>query len=451
MKGKGNNMPSEGLVTSLNQLREISSDIFHKYIPIIDSTTDIGKYAEPIFTIPEVYNEWCNALVNRIVYTAFEIKSFRNPLVVLEGDRIPLGYAGQEIYVNPQKGRQYNPDDFAGLLIKYEADVKVQYQAINSDLQYPVTFSRQALKKAFVSWADLETFIDGLSNALYNGAFIDEFKNTKNIIAGAYKDNKAVIETVTAVTNEATAKAFVERARELFLNFQLPSSDYNAWAKCGGEGRPVVTWTNPEDIVIIIKNSLRAKLDVNVLAEAFNMDRTTLLGNIITVDNFDVYDDEGTKIFDGSNIVGMIADKSWFRIKRQDMFMDSFYNPNNRSVQYYLNLIKMYNFSLFANGVIFATEQPSVAFTSLAFKGSSASVNKGSSTKVEVVPTPAYGNATITYSTGSGSIFTVEADSTNPRLAVVTGVGSGSSTLTATSGSGDDTVTATITITSVSA
>ena len=152
---------NEGLVTSLNAIREISSESYHRYVPIIDENTDIGKFAEPILTVPEVYNEFCNALVNRIVYTQFEIKSFRNPLVVLEGDRIPLGYAGQEIYVNPAKGRQYNANDFAGLLVKYEADVKVQYQAINSDLQYPVTFSRQQLKKAFTSWGDLETFIDG--------------------------------------------------------------------------------------------------------------------------------------------------------------------------------------------------------------------------------------------------------------------------------------------------
>ena len=436
---------NEGLVTSLNAIREISSEIYHRYVPIIDSTTDIGKFAEPILSVPEVYNEFCNALVNRIVYTQFEIKSFRNPFVVLEGDRIPLGYAGQEIYVNPAKGRQYNANDFAGLLVKYEADVKVQYQAINSDLQYPVTFSRQQLKKAFTSWGDLEGFIDGLSNSLYNGAYIDEFKNTKNIIAGAYKDNKAVIQTVSAVSDEATAKAFVEKARELYLNFQLPSSDYNAWAKCGGEGRPVVTWTNPEDIVMIVRNSVRAKLDVNVLAEAFNMDKATLLGNILTVDNFDVYDDEGTKIYDGSAIVGMIADKSWFRIKRQDMFMDSFYNANNRSIQYYLNLIKIYNFSLFANGVIFATSQPTVAIESMKFaEGTAVSVDKDDTKAVTVLTTPAWANATITYTSGSTAKFTVAADTNNNKRAIITGVGSGTATLTASDGSTSTTLTVTV-------
>ena len=145
----------------------------------------------------------------------------------------------------------------------------------------------------------------------------------------------------------------------MFLNFQTPSSNYNSWKKVKTTDQyPIITWTEPENIVFMVRNDIRAFIDVNVLADAFNMDKTTLLGNILTVDNFDVYNDDGEKIYDGSNIVGMIADKRWFRIKPQDRFLDTFYNPNNRTMQYYLNNIKMYNFSLFANGVIFATALP---------------------------------------------------------------------------------------------
>ena len=434
---------NEGLVTSLNRIREISSTIYHQYIPELTSETDIGKLAEPVLNIPEVYNEFCNALVNRIVYTQFLAKSFRNPFVVLEGDAIPLGYAGQEVYVNPIKGRVYNPDDFAGLLVKYEADVKVQYTTINMDVQYPVTFSRQQLKKAFVSWSDLETFIENLSNSLYNGAYIDEYNATKQLIAGAYKDNLAVIETVSAISSEATAKAFVTKARELFLQFQTPSSAYNAWSKVGGEGRPVVTWSNPEDIVFIVKNSIRAYLDVNVLADAFNMDKATLLGNILTINDFDIYNEDGTQNFDGSAIVGMIADKSWFRIKRQDMFMDEFYNPNNRSIQYYLNNIKMYNMSLFANGVILATSAPSVASTSIKFKETSPSVVEGSKIKLHLDVTPFQANDTITFSSGTEAKATVE--KVDNRTVEVTGADDGTSVITATNGTVSATVTVTVT------
>ena len=434
---------NESLVTSLNRIREVSSTIYHQYIPELTSDSDIGKLAQPVLSVPEVYNEFCNALINRIVYTQFLAKSFRNPFVVLEGDALPLGYAGQEVYVNPTKGRVYNAEDFAGLLVKYAADVKVQYTQINMDVQYPVTFSRQQLKKAFTSWGDLETFIENLSNSLYNGAYIDEYNATKQLIAGAYKDNIAQVEVVSAISSEATAKAFVTKARELFLQFQTPSSSYNAWAKVGGEGRPVVTWTNPEDVVFIVRNDIRAYMDVNVLASAFNMDKAELLGNILTINDFDIYDDEGTKIFDGSNIVGMIADKSWFRIRRQDMFMDSFYNANNRSIQYYLNNIKMYNMSLFANGVVLATSAPSVATTSVKFLETSPTVVDGSKIKLHIETTPFQANDTITFTSGTVGKATVE--KIDNKTVEVTGVDEGTSVITASNGTVSGTVTVTVT------
>ena len=432
---------NNALKQSLNAIREISSTIYHEYVPIIDDSTDISAFAEPILNFPVVYNEFCDILVNKLVYSQFESMTFENPLRVLDGDRIPLGYAGEHVMVNPAKGRGFNVNDFAGLLVKYEADVKVEYHAINSDLQYCVTVSRQQLKKAMTSWDNLAEFITSLSNSLYNGAYIDMFRFTKNIITGAYKENRGVVETVTAISDEATAKAFVERARELYLNFQLPSTQYNAWAKNGGSGKPITTWTRPEDIVLVIKNSLRAKLDVDVLASAFNIDRTTLLGNIITVDSFDSYDDDGNLVYDGSAIVGGIFDKAWFKIKTQDMFIENFYNANNRTMQYYLNVIRMYNMSLFANGVIFATSQPSVPATALKFVETSASVDAGEDIVLHVESTPFTANPTLSYSSSATSYATVGSET--GKSITVTGVAAGSATITVS----DGTHTATISVT----
>lgn len=441
---------NEGLITSLNKMREMSvqnNSIYHQYVPVITPTTDIGTFGTPILNTPVVMNEFMNMLVNRIVYTQFETKYFRNPLQVLEGDRIPLGYAGQEIYVNPAKGRKYNVNDFAGLLQKYEADVKVQYTSVNSDLQYPVTVTRHKLKQAFVSWDSLERFIDELSNSLYNGAYIDEYRFTKELISGAYKSNSAQIRLTQAVNTRALAREFTVQARTLFLNMQSPSTEYNAWSKLGGYGKPITTWTNPEDIVFIIRNDIRSYLDVMSLANAFNLDKATLLGNIITVDNFDMYDDDGNKIFDGSNIVGFIGDKSWFRIKRQDMYLDEFYNANNRTWQYYLNLTKMYNYSLFANGVILATAQPTVNITSMKFvETGTQTVTVGETITLNIETTPVTGNTTITYSDGAdGEFFTATPVTGNNKQVVIEGVKAGTGkTLTATAESG--VVTATITI-----
>lgn len=437
---------TEGLKTSLNAIREMSiknNTAYHQYVPIITEDTDIGTFGTPILNTPVVMNEFVSNLVNRIVYTQFERKYFRNPLQVLEGDRIPLGYAGQEIYVNPAKGRKYNVNDFAGLLVKYEADVKVQYTAVNMDLQYPVTVSRHKLKQAFVSWDALDSFIGELSNSLYNGAYIDEYQYTKELVSGAYKSNQAQIVQIQAPTTKQLAEEFVVNARTHYLNFQTPSSEFNAWDKVGGEGRPVKTWTNPEDIVFLIRNDIRSYLDVSILANAFNIDKTTLLGNILPVDNFNIYDEDENLIFDGSNIVGMIADKSWFRIKRQDMYLDEFYNANNRTWQYYLNLTKMYNYSLFANGVIFATELPEVAISGLDFKAPEGITLEevGDVEGLEITVTPAGGNSPkITYESDNDEVFIVEEDETNDREVKIIATGVGVANLTAKAGNVEATV-----------
>ena len=430
------------LKQSLNALRELSSTIYHEYVPVIDDSTDISAFAEPIMSYPVVYNEFCDVLVNKLVYSQFETMTFNNPLRVLEGDRIPLGYAGEHVYANPAQARGFNVNDFAGLLIKYEADVKVEYHTVNSDVQYCVTIARQQLKKAMTSWENLAEFITQLSNSLYNGCYIDEFRWTKNIISGAFKENRAVYEKITAVSDESTAKAFVEKARNYFLNFQLPSSEYNAWAKNGGAGRPITTWSRPEDIVLIIRNDIRSKIDVQSLAAAFNLPYADFLGNVITVDNFDAYDDDGTKVFDGSAIVGGIFDKSWFKIKTQDMYMENFYNANNRTMQYYLNVIRMYNMSLFANGVIFATADPTVAATALEFIETAPEVTAGEDIILHVKTTPFTANPTLSYTSSATTYATVGAET--GKYVTVTGASAGSSTITVTDGTHSATVSVTV-------
>ena len=433
-------MNNNSLKQSLNALRELSSTIYHEYVPIIDDATDISAFADPIMNYPEVYNEFCNVLVNKLVYSQFEAKTFNNILQILDGDRIPLGYAGEEGYVNPSKGRVFNVNDFAGLLIKYEADVKIQYQVLNSDLQYCVTVSRSQLKKAFTSWADLDRFIDQLSNSLYNGAYIDEFRFTKNLVGSAYSYGGVRVQTVSAISSEATAKAFVKAARNLFLGFQVPSTSYNAWAQVGGYGDPITTWSNPEDIVILIRNDVRTELDVDVLAAAFNMDKATLLGNMLAVDNFDVIDDDGVKRFDGGAILALIADKSWFRIKQQDMYLDEFYNANNRTWQYYLNVTKMYQYSLFANAVVLATATPTITTTELKFSENMVETTVGTNIEVPVEVIPYASSTSITFTSSDDNVFTTAAKSGAARVAVITPVAAGTAVLTATAGSVSTTV-----------
>lgn len=359
--------PSQGLITALNKMREMSvkdGGVYHQYIPTITEDTDISKIGSVILdsNLTPVYNEFFG-LLKRIAFFMIENKRFANPLSFLEGENMPLGYAGQGVHVNPAKGREFNVNDFAGLLQKYEAEVMTEYYNVNMDRQYPITLTRAKIKQAFTTWGDLEAFINGIVNSLYNGAEIDAYRYTKGLVASAYFGKRVQTKVVSAVNNETTGKAFIKELRKLNRKFQLPSTEYNAWKMVNGdEAKAITTWSDAQNIGLMITADVEAELTVDVLAYAFNMSKVDaedfIANRVVVVDDFNWYDDDGNLVKDGSAIQGIIFDRSFFKIKTQDNEMDEFYNPNNRTWQYYLNVNKMYNTSLFANAVVLATALP---------------------------------------------------------------------------------------------
>lgn len=349
-------------------------------------------------------------------------------------------------------GRRFNVSDFAGLLAQYDADVKVQYHQLNSDIQYPLTITRAKIKDAFRSWTELENFITANTNALYNGAYIDRYNMTKDLIACAYKGNNVKVEVISAVNSEANAKAFIKNIRTKFLDFQTPTDKFNAWAQVGGYGNSIITWTPKEDIVVIIRNDILSEVNVDVLASSFNMNKADLLGNIIGVNDFDVYEnvkdsDEKiyrNKIFDGSNIVCMIADKRWFKIRNVELTMDEFYNANNRTWQFYLNDVRGYSYSLFANAVVYATALPDVKATKVEFLGdSSFNLVEGAKKVVRIAITPTNATSETTFTTSSSSAVAVRKIS-DTEVELTGGTASQTpATITATNNSQTDTISVT--------
>ena len=355
--------PSEGLTTALNKMREMSvqnGSIYHQYVGLVTDTTTIGAFGAPILDPANtaVLNDFV-ALLKKVVATAVNTKTFNSPLAQLEGDKMPLGQFIEDVYVNPVKGRGFDVNDFAGILQKYEAQVATQYLAVNSDIQYPVTITREKIRNAFTTWSNLEAFVTGIINALYNGAYVTRYNQTKGLPLAAFKAGAIKYEVITNPTNEATAKALIRKMRADYSKMQIPSTAFNAWQDVKGEGAfALKTWSDPQDIVVLISADVEALVDVEVLAAAFNMSKAEFLGRVIVVDDFSQYNDDGTVAVDGSMIKAVICDRSWFKIKTQDFAMDEWYNPNNRTWQYYLNDVRMVNYSLFANAKVYTTSEP---------------------------------------------------------------------------------------------
>ena len=355
--------PSDGLATALNAMREMSvknGSIYHQYVPVVTESTTIGEFGAPILDTQNlnVLNDFVG-LLQKVVYTAVYNKTFNNPLAELEGERIPLGRFVEDAMINPAKARGFDINDFAGILQKYEAEVATQYLSVNSDLQYCVTLTRDKIRNAFTSWDNLESLISGYINSLYNGAYITRYNQAKGLPLAAFERGAVKYEVITNPTNEATAKALIRKIRADYSKMQIPSTAYNAWQDVKGDGAfALKTWSDPEDLIILISADVEALVDVEVLAAAFNLDKDSFLARKITVDDFSQYNDDGTVAVDGSMIKAVLCDRSFFKIKTQDFAMDSWFNPNNRTWQYYLNDVRMVNYSLFANAKVYTTAEP---------------------------------------------------------------------------------------------
>lgn len=438
--------PSTGLQTALNKMREMSVDsgsVYHQFVPVVCDTTTIGEFGVPILdpSNTAVLNDFVG-LLKKIVYTAVNTKTFNNPLTELEGERMPLGQFIEDVYVNPVKARGFDVNDFAGLLQKYEIQMASQILSITSDLQYPVTITREKLRNAFTSWSNLESFITGVVNALYNGAYITRYNQTKGLVLAAYKANNIQYETVSAVSDEATAKALVEKIRATYSKMQVPSTKYNAWNKVKGGELTLKTWSDPQDIVVLISADVDAKVSVQDLAYAFNMSEADFIARRIIVDDFSQYNDDGTVAVDGSAIQAVICDRAWFKIKTQDFAMDEFYNANNRTWQYYLNDVRMVNYSLFANAVAFVTSAPTINATDLDVAQSSVSVEAGKTKKVFFQITPANATSSVSVSSSASGKATA---SVSGRYCVIEGKEAGSATITLTANGHSDTISVTVT------
>lgn len=415
-----------------NAVRSASTKSFQEIVPRAtnDNIQDLSNILFNDQYTPQL-NEFVNNLINRIALTIIRNKSFNNPLSVFKKGSVPLGTDIQDIYENPANAEKYEYTDtaMAKLLTITDPDTHVAYYRRNRQDLFTKTISREGLQGAFVSWDDFENYIAGITTSLYSGNYIKEFDLTKALIDGAYDSGKVVVETVTAITDEASAKAFVKKARSLYLKMSLPSTEYNAYSKFSGAKGTITTWTESDRIVVITTADVMSQVDVEVLASAFNIDSAKLMGRIIVVDKFE-----------NPEIQAVICDEAWLQIYDNIFRFDEFYNARVMAWNEYLHAWGTFAICPFANAVVLATEQPTPA-TQIQFTESAISATLNTPKSVALTITPSGATTDVEFSTEDETIATVT--KTDNKNCSVTGVKEGSTTLNAKSDNG---LTATATI-----
>ena len=309
-----------GAVNTLNYIRQEASSQYREVVPkaTAQNIKEIGNILLNDAYQP-MLNEFVNNLINRIALTRIENKSFSNPLSMFKKGSVPYGTDIQSIYENPANAEayEYSNEAMAKLLTITDPDTKVAYYRRNRKDLYTKTIAREGLQGAFDSVEAFDDYVSGITNSLYSGNYIDEFKYTKALLDGAYEEGKIITEVVSAVSDKSTAEALVEKCRGLFLKMQFPSTEFNAYTKFSDNTTetPVTTWTDADRICVITTADVMAKVDVQSLASAFNLEKADFMGRVVVVDKFD-----------NEEIQAIICDESFLQIYDNVFRFDEFYN-----------------------------------------------------------------------------------------------------------------------------
>ena len=323
----------------VNALRQ-SNEVLLKALPAA-TPENIGSIAKPILEYVPVMNAFLDSMVNKIYMQIFNARSFRNPLALLKKGNSPLGGSIEEAHTNPVTGQQYNPTATT-LLNQAIPDTATCYYNLNRKDVYKLTITRRDVEQAVTSWEALGNLIDMNVNALYSGNYIDEFELMLGMFNGALGEDAIVPQVITAPTDASTAKAMVAKMRALNRKFQLPSTDYNAYAQLAPSGSPRKTWCRPEDVVVIISADTEALVDVEVIAAAFHVEASRFVAeNVMIVDSFG----------ENSPIQAIMIDRSFVKVIDNLFLAEPFHIPETLATTYFLHVWQTYGTSPFANAV----------------------------------------------------------------------------------------------------
>lgn len=353
-------------VSILNTIWKNSSQEYQERIPQA-TKENIINVGVALQNYTPLYNEFCDALINKIGKTILESKLFENRLARFKQGAILDQKDVEEIFIEMAKAESsYDPNGANPLGRRENPDVKALYHRMNRQDVYAISIGDVDFLRVFKSEATLDSFISGLINSVYSGANYDEWLAMKNLIC-TYKDYAVAEVTIGEVVDDGegmstiyykpdvVAKNFVKVARKLAVDMSFATTKFN--------GAGVRTWSNPSEMVLLVDKDLLTEIDVEVLSKAYNMGKTDVQFEVVPMDGFntlmDMTNEEGNSIYGsegpGSEFrtaLGILVDKDWFRVFDTLSHFEPQRNAHGLFTNYFYHVHQILSASLFKNAVL---------------------------------------------------------------------------------------------------
>lgn len=351
----------------LNVIRQNASYDYQQNVPKITKATDIPKVGEVICGTPAFANQFINALVNRIALVRVKSATFNNPYARLKKGYLAYGETVEDIFVNIAKVVEYTPEKGPEREHKRTLpDVKSAFHVMNWRVMYQVTIQDEDLQLAFLSVDGVENLIAKIVDSVYTAAEYDEFLLFKYLLIKAISHGKMYPVSIGDGTKFSDS-AVQFRGISNMLTFM--KSEYNE--------RNVKTTTPRDRQSIFLDSMFEAKFDVDVLANAFNMDRATYLGKRELIDDWTTFDNDRFEVIRANSdnieevttaelelmkdVVGVIIDDEWFQVFDNNNKFTEKYVASGLYWNYFYHVWKTISSSPFANAVVFVKNTAGIA------------------------------------------------------------------------------------------
>lgn len=351
-------------VNVLNVIRQNATAVYQDRIP--EATAEnLHEVGDAILTYEAQANEFVNALVNRIGLVILNNRMATNPLAALKKGRLAVGETIEEIYIDVIKAQTYDPRAAQDTLFKrHLPNVSSVFHSVDSQLNYPLTISNEQLRKAFMSYDSLDRFIAGLVDSMYKSATLDEFIQMKQLISEWNNNGRFIVEPIAPVTDAASAREAMIKIKAVSDGMTIFNNQMNYAG--------VWTSTPKDEQYLITTPDFNARMDVDVLAAAFHMDKAEFAGHVIVVDNIGNLGDSG--------IEAILVDKNWYQVYDYLRTFKTAYNGEGLYWNYFYHVWMVYSLSPFANAVAFGTATPTV--TAVTVTPTAATVKAGGTVQI---------------------------------------------------------------------
>lgn len=346
----------------LNVIRQNASLEYQSLVPEVTNEHNIPAVGEVLYGYPALANQFINALVNRIALVRVKSATYNNKFAPLKKGYLEYGETVEEVFVNIAKAREFSVEKAESREFKRSLpDVRSAFHAMNWRVQYPITIQDEDLRTAFLSADGVTDLISRIVDSVYTAAEYDEYLLFKYLLI------KAVARGEMYPVSIGTAGDMTDAAvkfRSMSNQLEFMNTKYN------NSGVHTVTARN--DQIIFMDAEYNAQFDVNVLASAFNMDKTTFMGQLQLVDDWTTFDNDRFDVIRQNcdaieevteaeltlmkGVKAVMVDKEWFQIYDNNAKFTEDYVASGMYWNYFYNVWKTVSSSPFSNAVVFALD-----------------------------------------------------------------------------------------------